>query len=142
VALWREALLAQAVLGGQTRGYTRHPQLRRFLDTPSPIAAIATYLHGVQSEATARGYRFDATKIVSDRSAVPIVATRGQLDYEWKHLAAKLRIRDPSWLEQFAALSGPESHPLFQVVAGPVAEWEVFHAERITRRRRRRPWVA
>ncbi|HET8644201.1 MAG TPA: pyrimidine dimer DNA glycosylase/endonuclease V, partial [Vicinamibacteria bacterium] len=30
VALWREALLAQAVLRGRTRGYTRHPQLARF----------------------------------------------------------------------------------------------------------------
>jgi hypothetical protein len=29
VALWREALLAQAVLRGRTRGY-RHPQLARF----------------------------------------------------------------------------------------------------------------
>jgi hypothetical protein len=29
VALWREALLAQAVLAGRTRGYTRHPQLAR-----------------------------------------------------------------------------------------------------------------
>lgn len=27
VALWREGLLAQAVLAGQTRGYKRHPQL-------------------------------------------------------------------------------------------------------------------
>jgi len=29
-ACWREALLAQAVLNGATRGYTRHPQLVRF----------------------------------------------------------------------------------------------------------------
>lgn len=125
VALWREALLAQAVLGGHTRGYTHHPQLRRFLDTRSPMASIATYLHAVQSEATVRGYRFDATKIVSDQSTVVIAATRGQLDYEWKHLVAKLRVRDPSWLEQFVALTEPESHPLFQVVPGPIAEWEV-----------------
>ena len=30
VALWREALLAQAVLRGNTRGYLNHPQLLRF----------------------------------------------------------------------------------------------------------------
>ncbi len=30
VALWREALLAQAVLRGKTRGYQHHPQLQRF----------------------------------------------------------------------------------------------------------------
>jgi hypothetical protein len=30
VAAWREALLAQAVLAGATRGYRHHPQLDRF----------------------------------------------------------------------------------------------------------------
>ena len=34
VALLREALLAQAVLGRQTGGYTRHPQLIRFRNSP------------------------------------------------------------------------------------------------------------
>lgn len=131
VALWREALLAQAVLGGHTRGYTRHPQLARFREAPSPLAAIARYLHDVQAEATARGYRFDASKIVSPRSAAPvatiarIAATRGQLEYEWGHLVAKLRVRDPAWLGQFASLSVPEPHPLFQLIPGPVADWEV-----------------
>ena len=125
VALWREALLAQAVLGGLTRGYTRHPQLRRFRDAPSPMAAIASYLHAVQAEATARGYRFDARKIVAVPGTTPLPATRGQLEYEWEHLVAKLRVRDASWLERFVALSLPEAHPLFRVVPGPVAEWEV-----------------
>ncbi|MCF8151540.1 MAG: pyrimidine dimer DNA glycosylase/endonuclease V [Burkholderiaceae bacterium] len=126
VALWREALLAQAVLGGHTRGYTRHPQLRRFRDAPSPMAAIASYLRAVQAEATARAYRFDASKIVAEKPAAPIAATRGQLDYEWEHLVAKLRLRDAAWLEQFDTLSRPEPHPLFHLVAGPVADWEVM----------------
>lgn len=125
VALWREALLAQAVLGGLTRGYTHHPQLHRFLDAASPMAAIAAYLQGVQAEATVRGYRFDATKIVTETDSLPIVATRGQLDYEWAHLVAKLRVRDPSRLEKFSTLTVPESHPLFRIVPGPVAAWEV-----------------
>ena len=30
VALWREGLLARAVLKGQTNGYINHPQLIRF----------------------------------------------------------------------------------------------------------------
>lgn len=125
VALWREALLAQAVLGGQTRGYTRHPQLVRFRDSPSPMASIASYLQSVQTEATRRGYRFDATKIISERKAAPIAVTRGQLEYEWAHLVAKLRLRDPSWLENFSSLARPQAHPLFQIVPGPVADWEV-----------------
>jgi hypothetical protein len=134
VALWREALLAQAVLGGLMRGYTHHPQLRRFRDAPSPMAAIATYLHHVQSEATARGYRFDATKIGSDRTVEHIEASRGQIEYEWTHLVAKLRVRDPSWLERFATVAKPQPHPLFRLIPGPVAEWEVTRADLSVRR--------
>jgi hypothetical protein len=134
VALWREALLAQAVLAGRTRGYIHHPQLRRFRGTPSPMAAIATYLRTVQSEATARGYRFDATKILADQDAPPVEVTRGQLDYEWEHLVAKLRARDPSWLERLVALPVPEPHPLFRVIPGPVAEWEVTQSDPTSRR--------
>lgn len=134
VALWREALLAQAVLGGHTSGYTRHPQLLRFREAPSPLAAIANYLHDVQAEATARGYRFDASKIVACRSTATIAATRGQLEYEWGHLAAKLRVRDPAWLGQFVSLSLPEPHPLFQLVPGPLADWEVGQPDRSSRR--------
>ena len=55
VALWREALLAQAVLLGRTRGYRHHPQLARFLATPEPAAAVASYLVEVHREAVRRG---------------------------------------------------------------------------------------
>jgi len=34
VALWREGLLAKAVLNGQTKGYKNHPQLERFKSHP------------------------------------------------------------------------------------------------------------
>ncbi|MFA7542105.1 MAG: pyrimidine dimer DNA glycosylase/endonuclease V, partial [Lysobacterales bacterium] len=40
VALWREALLAKAVLAGRTRGYQQHPQLQRFREQADPLAAI------------------------------------------------------------------------------------------------------
>lgn len=129
VALWREALLAQAVLGGQTRGYTRHPQLQRFRDCPAPMAAIAAYLHGVRAEACVRGYRFDAAKILSGPGAVQVESTLGQLGYEWKHLATKLRARDPSWLANFVAVDFPEPHPLFRLVPGPIAAWEVARSD-------------
>lgn len=129
VALWREALLAQAVISGLTRGYTHHPQLRRFLDSPSPAAAIASYLQAVQAEATARGYRFDVLKIGSGRATAQIAVTDGQMDYEWQHLLAKLRVRDPARLERFATLERPDAHPLFHVVPGPVAAWEVIQPQ-------------
>jgi len=40
VALWREGLLARAVLAGTTTGYRHHPQLDRFGERRNPIAAI------------------------------------------------------------------------------------------------------
>jgi hypothetical protein len=125
VALWREALLAQAVLKGQTCGYTRHPQLIRFCNSPSPIESIASYLQAVHAEATRRGYRFDMTKIAPVDCVETIVVTCGQLDYEWAHLKAKLSIRAPSWLAGLEPSSCPEAHPLFHIVPGPVAKWEV-----------------
>src|SRR5277367_3724614 len=64
VALWREALLARAVLRGQTRGYRHHPQLERFRAHASPRRAISAYLAAIHSEATERGYTFDKGKIV------------------------------------------------------------------------------
>ena len=63
VAAWREALLAQKVLAGATKGYRRHPQLVRFRSQPDPSAAIATFLAGLAEEARNRGYHFNASKI-------------------------------------------------------------------------------
>jgi len=125
VALWREALLAQAVLTGRTRGYVHHPQLSRFRDTPSPAGSVAFYLRGVHDEATLRGYRFDAAKVTSPECADLIAVAGGQLDYEWVHLKEKLRVRAPSWLAGIQSISRPDPHPLFLIVPGAVAKWEV-----------------
>lgn len=57
-ALWREALLAQNVLGN-TKGYLNHPQLIRFRQQPDPLRSIGNYLHSVFLEAERRGYKFD-----------------------------------------------------------------------------------
>lgn len=125
VALWRETLLAQAVLHGDTRGYRHHPQLRRFQQCPDPCVAIAAYLWPVHAEATRRGYRFDATKIRSAATAPPLAVTDGQLAYEWQHLVAKLRVRAPDWLAQLDQRLPPQAHPLFAVTPGDIAAWEV-----------------
>ena len=121
VALWREALLAQAVLNGKTRGYTRHPQLDRFRDDPK---AICAYLRAVAAEAKSRGYRFDESKVPRVRHRGPIAVTDEQLRYEWRHLRAKLRERNTEWHRRTRGVALPEPHPLFVVVAGPVAAWE------------------
>lgn len=125
VALWREALLAQAVLLGQTRGYTNHPQLARFKAVADPVAAIASYLEVVAADAARRGYRFDASKIAPVRFPGKISTSRGQLDYEWRHLRAKLQARAPDVLATHRGIERPTAHPLFRIVAGGVADWEV-----------------
>jgi hypothetical protein len=124
VALWREALLARAVLAGRTRGYTAHPQLARFRSAPDPLAAINAYLVGVADEARARGYRFDRRKLRPPQRPTTLAETSGQLEAEWRHLRGKLRARAPQWLRRWRGVSLPEPHPLFRIVPGRVREWE------------------
>lgn len=128
VALWREALLAQAVLRGRTRGYKHHPQLQRFIASSAPRAAIARYLRAVQDEGLRRGYRFDARKIGRSRAIEPLPVTRGQLRYEMQHLRRKLMIRAPAWLAQLPATAVPQPHPDFRVTRGGIAPWESSQA--------------
>src|ERR1051326_8389356 len=82
VALWREALLARAVLQGRTRGYRHHPQLERFRAHATPRAAICAYLGAVHAESIARGYSFDGSKAGPQRAAALMPVTRGQLAHE------------------------------------------------------------
>ena len=124
VALWRESLLARAVLRGMTRGYRHHPQLLRFQLHDSPRRAICAYLAAVHAEASVRGYQFDRTKVGTVRPVQPIIVTRGQLAYEWRHLLAKLRRRSPAQYRKWRKLRAPDAHPLFRVRAGAVAQWE------------------
>ena len=122
-ALWREALLARAVLRGRTRGYRHHPQLARFRTHPAPRSAINAYLAGVLEEARCRGYAFDSRKIGPLRGCAPIAVTGSQLDYEWRHLLRKLRARSPALYRRWQSGS-PEAHPSFRVVPGPIEPWE------------------
>ncbi len=124
VALWRESLLARAVLRGETRGYLHHPQLERFRAHAHPRAAINSYLAAVYAEAVARGYAFNKSKLGPAQYAQPIAVTSGQLAFEWQHLLRKLAVRSP---ERFAQLQGTAvlaCHPLFRRRAGRVAPWE------------------
>lgn len=124
VALWREALLARAVLSGKTRGYLNHPQLERFRRLPAPSSAISSYLKGVHAEAVARGYAFDHSKIGRARMHEPILVTTGQVEYEWRHLLQKLAVRNPALHEQWRGISAPQCHPIFRLQPGPIESWE------------------
>ena len=124
VALWREGLLARAVLAGTTTGYPHHPQLDRFRECRNPLAAIDCYLSRVFDEACERRYSFDASKIgYRECRHSSLVVASGQLAYEWEHLLAKLKVRDRRrWTGE--KRRAPELHPCFRVVEGPVASWE------------------
>lgn len=122
VACWREALLAEKVLRGETKGYRHHPQLERFRSGKNPEALIAAFLAGLADEADARGYRFDRTRILAQPTSCPVLAvTAGQLDRELDHLRAKVVVRAPEWESR---LEQAFPHPLFYAVPGPVESWE------------------
>lgn len=127
VAGWREALLAQAVLAGRTKGFLAHLQLERFRAEPEPLVAIGAYLSGMAQEATARGYRFDASRILvpgvvgGDDGRLEV--TSGQLAHERAHLLAKVEARSPDFVAVLVGLP-TRPHPLFREVPGPIASWE------------------
>jgi hypothetical protein len=124
VALWRESLLAQAVLRGKTRGYRHHPQLERFTSHESPRLAINAYLGAIHEEALARGYNFDRSKVGPIRPVSPITVSEGQLAHEWNHLLLKLSVRNPPLHAKWRGIAVPGHHPMFRVRPGPVASWE------------------
>jgi Pyrimidine dimer DNA glycosylase len=124
VALWREALLAQKVLQGMTKGYRSHPQLARFQQSRSPLTAILAYLWAVHDEACRRGYSFDASKIARRRQLRTLTVPQGQLDFEVRHLKTKIRLRDPKRYRDLCRLRKIRPHPLFIVVAGEIEPWE------------------
>lgn len=129
VAVWREGLLALHVLSGKTKGYTKHPQLQRFQEHPTPLEAITHYLHYIANEADNRGYSFDRKKLLPMQDVTKITVTHRQLEYEINHLKEKLKNRD---LQRFISL-GKETvfavHPLFELIEGPIANWEKINPQ-------------
>lgn len=126
LALWREGLLAKAVLEKKTKGYTQHPQLTRFKKSPTPLESLLAYLHGVFKESQRRNFSFDATKIQGFKSPLLLKVSDGQMHYEWQHLLKKLEKRAPKHFYRLNQLTTPLAHPLFTIVQGPIASWEVL----------------
>lgn len=123
VALWREGLLARAVLSGKTKGYRDHPQLERFKAAADPIGCLDAYLREVAEEAKRRGYAFDTGKLGKPVRGAPLPLHSGQLEFEVAHLREKLAKRSPQDLT--ALDKGPiEPHPLFRVIPGGIESWE------------------
>jgi hypothetical protein len=124
LAVWREGLLAQAVLSGLTHGYTNHPQLERFKSQPQPLEAIQYYLEIIAEEAACRGYHFNIQKVTTGFHPKLIEVTEGQIKYELEHLKKKLAVRDPARRQQIINLSQPDPHPLFTIIPGEIEAWE------------------
>ena len=124
VALWREALLAKAVLRGETRGYRHHPQLERFRAHALPRSAINAYLLEIHAEASRRGYAFDRSKIGPLRGVRHIPVTSGQLAYEWRHLMRKLARRSRPLHRLWLGTKRVQCHPSFRRIPGTIEPWE------------------
>jgi hypothetical protein len=124
VALWRETLLAKNVLENKTKGYKNHPQLNRFKGSKKAVDCINQYLWEVYKEAEKRNYNFNKTKIAQNYRPITLTVTTGQLDFEIKHLKAKLKLRDGEKLKELTAVKNFESHPLFTIIEGEIESWE------------------
>ena len=124
VALWREALLAKKVLQKRTNGYRNHPQLERFSNTKCPTSYLNNYLKEIHNESVKRNYNFDSGKIgpTSELKSIPV--TSGQIDYEFKHLLKKLKLRDKIRYNKLKDLKNIELFPGFKSISGLVEQWE------------------
>jgi hypothetical protein len=126
VAAWREGLLAQKVLEGGTKGYTRHPQLQRFRESRQPLPLISKYLRELLLEAQGRGFRFDPSRIRhwdgACRERIPV--NRGQALYELELLKSKLRLRAPERLPGLLAAAPIRLNAVFEPREGGIEAWE------------------
>ena len=126
VALWRESLLAKAVLEGKTIGYKNHPQLFRFKSYSRPLNAINTYMLYVKLEGDKRGFRFNSSKIDSDLvdKDIKIAVSQRQLDYELQLLKKKLALRSKNKLTAGFNNERGQPNELFVSYKGPIEPWE------------------
>lgn len=124
VALWRESLLAKAVLEGNTSGYKNHPQLQRFKDTENPMGYIDKYLEHIYNESLERGYDFDSSKFSKIVDVTKIAVTDKQVEYEFQHLLRKLENRGPKLFKRIQNTTSIETHPIFTIITGGIEEWE------------------
>jgi len=128
VALWREALLAQKVLEGETKGYKNHPQLKRFKEYSDSLEAIGCFLVYIFEEGKKRGYNFNKEKIKNFNSCKEIIEVNNkQITYEFEHLKNKLLIRDSKKYEQLINIKEKIAvNPIFKMIKGYIEDWEII----------------
>lgn len=127
VALWRESLLAKKVLQGKTKGYTNHPQIKRFKDSTNAIQSINFYLFQIFDEAIERGYGFDKKKIDIEKAKEykkDIKVSDGQLKYEFNHFLNKINKRNHKRYLLLKNEKKIEINKTFKKIKGKIADWE------------------
>jgi len=128
--VWREGLLAQAVLLGKTKSWKNHSHILRFKNHEKPVYAIGFYLLKLWEEARKRGYNYDRSKIIKLAKKVkPIEVTKGQLFFEFSLLKERLKRRSQVKFQEIQLFEKLETypsphHPLFVVIEGGIAPWE------------------
>lgn len=124
-AQWREGLLAQKVLLGETKGWKNHPQLTRFKVHSEPLNAVGYYLRIIYEEANRRGYNYNFSKIIRpEKSVEKIEITNGQIEYEYMILMERLEKRTPDKFKENQATFEVLPHPLFLIKEGLPERWE------------------
>jgi hypothetical protein len=118
-------------IGKIKTSYYNHPQLIRFkANKDLSIYWITAYLYAILDEGLKRGYKFDKNKIrLVRKNCGCMTVTKGQLEYEFKHLCRKVMKRDRNW---FIKIKGQEfrdnyhikPHSLFKVIYGQKESWE------------------
>jgi len=135
VALWREGLLAQNVLLGETKGYKNHPQLERFKEHDWPIVALNAYLYDIYEESKLRRYSFNKHKMLWVNTIEHswhfddiIKVTTGQIEFELRHLLEKLYDRDFVRYKKLQwyvdNIDQLDVNSIFEVIPGEKEDWE------------------
>ena len=80
----------------------------------------------VYKEACARGYKFDVAKVgkFDAENLSKIAVTRGQIEYEFRFLQEKLKLRDLKKYKENLNVKNIEISTIFTEIDGDIELWE------------------
>ena len=99
--------------------------MERFKQHAKPLEAIGFYLFHIYKEGRRRGYRFKKDKIIRINKSIKLIkVTQGQVSFEIRHLAAKLKKRDRESFSRILKIKRIKLHSLFVSAKGDREPWE------------------
>jgi hypothetical protein len=108
--------------------YWGHPQLLRFKQNEKGLYFIEQYLYAIRQEGIKRGYKFDLSRIKTFKREKLLnnflIVTKGQIEYEFKHLQEKLFSRYITKYKENRYTKPILPNPIFKVIDGSVESWE------------------